>query len=146
MANAFIALLTAISLTLVFIAIRRSPKKLETVFYIVVAVLACDIIGAVIGLASVNPNAAVVLVMFSLEIGALAILRFIAIRGKPKTVQGTFYIVTVILACGIVGAVIRLAFVSSHAAGTLVELSILVGAVAVSIEQIRKHRNSNVGL
>ncbi|MGC1936162.1 MAG: hypothetical protein WA681_14195, partial [Candidatus Acidiferrales bacterium] len=120
------------------------PKKLQTTLYIVAAILACGVVGTVIGLAPMNPNAAGILGAFFVEIGGIAVLRFIAIRRSSKKFQTAFYIGTVILACGLVGTLIRLAFVNSHAAGTLAAFFMQIGGIAVSIEQIRRYRR--VGL
>lgn len=140
----YFGVLIAITLVFVFIAIRRSVKRVQTAFYIVAAVSACGAVGAVIGLASVNSGSAYILALFFVALVVHTTVRFAGIRRGSKKSQTVFYIVTAVLACGIVAALIRLAFANSHAAGTLTTLFMLAGGIAVSIEQIRKYRN--VGL
>lgn len=141
-----IAALAAVTLVFASIAIRRSPQKPRTALYIVAAILACGVIGTVIGLASVNLNTAYFLVWLFAGVAVTTAIQFIGLRRRSRKFQTAFYIVTVTLACAIVGAVIRLAFANSHAAGILAALLAQAGGIAVSIEQIRRYRNSNIGL
>jgi hypothetical protein len=139
--NASIAVLVAISLFVALIAIRRSRDKLQTVFYIIAGVLGCGVVGAVIGLAPVNSDMAGLLALFFGNIVVIAIVEVIRIRRGSERRHTIFYIGTVIIACGLTGTVIRLAFANSHAAGTLAAVFMLLGGIAVSIEQIRKYNN-----
>jgi hypothetical protein len=54
MPNISIIVLMAITIVLAFIAIRRSPRKLQTTLYIVAAILACGVVGAIISVAPIT--------------------------------------------------------------------------------------------
>jgi hypothetical protein len=137
---ASIALLTAVTLVFAFVAIRRSRKKFQTALYIAAGILSCGVVGAIIGLASVGANGADLVATLVIELCGITVIQFFGIRRASKKFQTVFYIGTVILACGLVGGVVRLAFVNSHAAGTLATLFMQAGGIAVSIEQTRKYK------
>ena len=67
------ALLSAITIALAFIAIRRSPKKIQTTSYIVAVILACGTLGMGIGFALANSSAAGLLAALFMQVGGIAV-------------------------------------------------------------------------
>ena len=62
-------LLTVAALVFAIIAIRLSPRRLHTLFYIIGATLICGLIGAVIGFSLSSPKGAGALAGFAMQIG-----------------------------------------------------------------------------
>lgn len=68
----------------------------------------------------------------------------IAVLRSRRKLHTRFYILAVMVICGLIGAGIGFAFMNPRAAGSLAALLMQVGGIVASIERIRRYRKAEL--